>query len=188
MLAKEVIIPEGVEIKQEGNEIVVKGPKGELRRSFSHDQAKIVIREDKIVFDSGDGRRRSKAITGTFAALVNNMVKGVTSGYEARLKVVYSHFPVRLNVENGKLVIQNFLGEKKPRVAAILPETEVRIEKDMVIVTGIDKEKVGTTAARIENTAKVKGFDRRVFSDGVYITQKPQAAAEDQVQSEEGGE
>ena len=179
-MLKEVTISQGVEVRKEGNDLVIKGPKGELRRDVKHPKVKIDIKGDSIVLDSVDDRRRSKAMTGTLAAHVKNMVDGVDRGYESRLRVVYSHFPVRLKAEGDSFIIENFLGEKKPRVAKIEPGTEVKVEKDDIIVTGIDKEKVGITASRIEQTTKVIGFDRRVFSDGAYITQKPTAVEESQ--------
>jgi len=174
-MIKEVAIPEGTEVRKEDNNIVVKGPKGELIRTLKHSKIKINVKGNLVSLKSEDDRRRSKGILGTFAAHVQNMVNGVTHGYEARLKVVYSHFPVRIKAENNESVVENFVGEKKPRIAKILPDTEVKIEKDDVIVTGVDKEKVGITASRIERIAKVTGFDRRVFSDGIYITEKPKA-------------
>jgi len=173
-MLKEVLIPDGVEVAKQGTNIVVKGPKGELQRPLSHPSAGIKVEGGKVVVSSADERRRSKAMAGTFAAHIKNMVDGVSKGYEARLKVVYSHFPVRVNVEDGVVVIQNFIGGKKARRAEIYPETQVKVEKDVILITGTDKEKVGITAARIEGATKVTGVDRRVFSDGVYITQKPQ--------------
>jgi large subunit ribosomal protein L6 len=174
-MLKEVMVPQGVEIAQEGSNgsLVVKGPKGELRRLFSYPKVKIKLVSGMVAVESSDDRRRSKAFTGTFASHIKNMIDGVNKGYEARLKVIYSHFPVRIKSEGDVFTIENFLGEKKARAVKILPETEAKIEKDEIIVTGTDKEKVGTTASRIERLTHVTGFDRRVFSDGLYITQKP---------------
>jgi large subunit ribosomal protein L6 len=100
------------------------------------------------------------------------MIKGVTQGFEYRMKVVYSHFPMQLKVEGKKLLINNFLGEKKARYANILGETKVKTGADMVTITGINKEDVGQTAANIEQATKIKRFDPRVFQDGIYIVEK----------------
>ena len=169
-------IPEGINVSLEGNVLVVKGPKGELRREFRNPDIKTRIESGKVsvVFSSESRKRKTLAILGTWAAHVRNMIGGVASGWVCRLKLVYSHFPVKLKVEEGKLVIQNFLGERRPRVAKILPGTEASIEKDEVIVKGIDKELVGQSCANIEQTCVVKGFDRRIFQDGCWILGKPE--------------
>jgi len=172
-MIKEIFVPQGIEVSQEGQELVVKGPKGELRRKLSHPKVKVKISGSNTGFDSIDDRRRSKSMTGTFAAHLRNMINGVSKGYESRLKVIYSHFPVRIKAEGTKLIIENFLGEKRPRIANAMPGTEIRVEKDEIIVTGPDKEGVGITASRIERATHITGYDRRVFSDGIYITKKP---------------
>jgi len=100
------------------------------------------------------------------------MITGVTRGYRYRLKIVFSHFPVSVKVEGDKVIIENFLGEKAPRIAKIVGDVKVRVEKDDVIVEGIDIEAVGQTAANIELATKISDFDRRVFVDGIYIYKK----------------
>lgn len=69
-------------------------------------------------------------------------------------------------------MINNFLGEKQPRVARILEGVTVKIGNDEVILTGIDKEKVGNTAANIERATRITKRDPRVFQDGIYITER----------------
>ena len=111
-------------------------------------------------------------MVGTFASHVSNMIKGVSEGFEYRMKVVYAHFPMQLKVDGRKLMISNFLGEKKPRSANILGISAVKTTADEVIVTGIDKEDVGQTAANIEQATRIKRFDPRVFQDGIYTVEK----------------
>ncbi|BEP17520.1 50S ribosomal protein L6 [Pyrofollis japonicus] len=173
-VAEEVRIPEGVEVSIDGMKVKVKGPKGELERDFSHARG-ILLRLDedeegkKVVVEAYFANRRLKALVGTVASHIENMITGVTKGFRYKLKIVYSHFPVTVKVEGDKVVIENFLGEKAPRVAKIMPGVKVKVQKDDVIVEGIDIEAVGQTAANIEQATKVKGFDRRVFVDGIYI-------------------
>lgn len=168
---KEIEIPDGVTVAMEEGNLLVRGPKGELRKAPRG--VKIVIKDKKVTLNSFSERRKDKALAGTWVAHLVNMITGVTRGWEARLKVVYSHFPVKFNVEGNRIVIQNFMGERKERVAKISgKDTKVDVKKDDVIITGIDKEEVGQTAANIELTCKVKGYDRRVFQDGCHLTQK----------------
>ena len=98
--------------------------------------------------------------------------KGVTRGFTYEMKVVYSHFPIKATVKGSEFVIENFLGEKFPRRATILIGTKVEIQGDRVVLTGPDIEAVSQTAANIEQATKIKGFDPRVFQDGIYITKK----------------
>ena len=104
---------------------------------------------------------------------MNNMVKGVTEGFTYTLKALYSHFPMTLAVKGNELVVNNYFGERVPRSAKILNGVEVKIQnKTEVIVSGIDKEAVGQTAANIERSTTVKKRDRRVFQDGIYLIEK----------------
>ncbi len=157
----------------EDNRVYVKGKKGELNREFKHPNVRMKIGEGKIVLSSDLERRKVKAIIGTWKALLRNMFLGVNRGWKSELKLVYSHFPVKLKVEEGKLIIENFLGERNPRVLPIPQDLQVSIEKNAILVSGMDKERVGQMAARIEEITKVKGYDRRVFQDGCFITKKP---------------
>ena len=118
-------------------------------------------------------RRKDKALAGTWKAHLNNMTKGVTDGFTYTLKAFYSHFPMTLNVKGTELVVNNYFGERVPRTAAIVPGAEVKVKnKTEVVVSGIDKEAVGQTAANIERCTTVKKRDRRVFQDGIYLLEK----------------
>jgi Ribosomal protein L6P/L9E len=97
------------------------------------------------------------------------MMVGITRGFEYKLKVVYAHFPIQLELKEDKLVINNFLGEKKSRVAKIVGDAKVKIDKDIITVTGAAKEEVGQTAANMEQSTKIKRRDPRVFQDGIYL-------------------
>ncbi len=170
---KEVEIPEGVSVEVDGLKVRVSGPKGVLERDFSHARNILLRREgSKVVVEAYFARRREKALVGTIAAHIKNMIRGVTKGYRYKLKIVFSHFPVTVVVDEKERVvrIKNFLGEKADRIARIVgDDVKVRVEDDDVIVEGIDKEHVGQTAANIELATKVKDKDRRVFGDGIYI-------------------
>ncbi len=100
-------------------------------------------------------------------------MQGVTEGYVAELKAVFAHFPITIKQNENVIEIQNFLGEKVPRKGKIHGDAQVKIQKDIVTIEGINKEDVGQTAANIELATRVKNRDIRVFQDGVYITKKP---------------
>ena len=172
MSEKTVDIPEEVEARAEKSMVFIKGPKGELSRDFRHPRVEVSVSPGKVTFKSSDDKKKTLALLGTFASHVRNMSKGVTMGWEAALKVVYSHFPMKVGVAGDEVEIQNFMGERKSRKTRIVGQTRVEVKKDEIIVTGIDKEDVGQTAANIELLTRVSGFDKRVFQDGCYITRK----------------
>ncbi len=167
---KEVEIPADVEVKVEGSKVIVKGPKGSLERDFSHAKGIIMdVKDNKFIVEAYFANARKRALVGTIAAHVKNMITGVTKGFRYKLKIIYSHFPVTVNVKGDKVVITNFLGEKAPRVADVLPGVKVKVQGQDVIVEGIDIEKVAQTAANIERATKITDLDRRKFMDGIYI-------------------
>ncbi len=173
-VAEEVEIPEGVNVEINGLKVKVSGPKGTLERDFSHARGIIVRKEDnKVVVEAFFANRRKKALVGSIASHISNMITGVTKGYRYKLKIIYSHFPISVKVEGKKILIENFLGERAPRVAEIYgDDVRVKVEGTDVIVEGINIENVGQTAANIERATKISDLDRRVFMDGIYIYEK----------------
>ena len=111
-------------------------------------------------------------MVGTLASHIRNMCRGVSDGYEYRMKVVFSHFPIQLELQGTTLVIDNFLGEKQSRFARIEPGVAAQVGNDAVTLSGIDKEKVGNSAANIEHATRIRNRDPRVFQDGIYIVER----------------
>jgi len=170
-IERTIKIPENVEIEVSGYRVKVKGPKGEIEREFKiwKKNVKIEKKNGEIVILGTDSRRKTKAMVGTVAAHIKNMIKGVTKGFVYKLKIVYSHFPIKVELKENKLYIRNFLGENSPRVAQILPGVKVEIKGQDIILKGIDIEAVGNTANNIEQACRIVGYDRRRFIDGIYI-------------------
>jgi large subunit ribosomal protein L6 len=172
-IKEEIEIPEGVEISIEGNIVNVKGEKGALSKTLSHPKIEMKIKDNFVLLSSSNSsHRKEKALLGTFTAHIKNMIKGVTEGFEYKMKTVYSHFPIKTNVEGDRFIIHNFLGERSPRKAKILENVKIEINGDNITITGIDKEKVGQTVANIERATKISRRDIRVFQDGVYLVSK----------------
>ncbi len=170
---KRVEIPEGVRVEIDGMRVKVEGPKGSLERDFSHARGVLLRLEDgEVVVESYFANARKRALVGTIASHIENMITGVTKGFRYKLKVIYSHFPINIKIEGDRFIVSNFLGEKANRVAKILPGVSVSVKGQDVTVEGIDVEAVGQTAANIELATKVKDKDRRKFMDGIYIYEK----------------
>ena len=169
-----VTIPEGVTADySEDGVVTITGPKGSLNRQFNSTSVAIHQEGGALIVRADMPRRKTKALAGTWNAHLNNMVKGVTEGFTYNLKAFYSHFPMTLEVKGREFVVNNYFGERVPRRADILSGVEVKVNNKVeVVVTGIDKENVGQTAANIERCVVVKNRDRRVFQDGIYLLSK----------------
>ncbi|MDD4567470.1 MAG: 50S ribosomal protein L6 [Methanoculleus chikugoensis] len=171
-ITRQVEIPPGVDVTLDGGVLTVSGPKGTLVRDMRFPQIEIAVEGDKVIVSTASDKKRILAMTGTLEAHAKNMIRGVVDGYEYRMKVVYSHFPIQLKQQGNRLEINNFLGEKQPRIAKIIEGVTVKLGNDEVTLTGIDKEKVGNTAANIEHATRITKRDPRVFQDGIYITER----------------
>ncbi|WP_457554851.1 50S ribosomal protein L6 [Candidatus Pyrohabitans sp.] len=172
LLREEVEIPEGVAVELEGDEVVVRGPKGELRKRLSYPGVRLYKQDGRVVVEARFPRKRQSAMVGTYVSHLRNMIKGVTRGFVYRMKVVYSHFPITVRVQGREIVVENFLGEKVPRRTEIFGNCTVRVSGQEITVEGINKEEVGQTAARIEQLTRVKKRDPRVFQDGIYLVER----------------
>lgn len=173
METKRIIgIPEGVNVAIDNMNVSVSGPEGQVKRELWYPGIVIKKVDSEIVVETQMQRREQLAMLGTLESHLKNMITGVSKGYEYKMKVVYSHFPIQLKAEGSQVLISNFLGEKKARKANILGNTRVAIKGDQVIISGINKEDVGQTAANIRTATKIKRFDPRVFQDGVYLVER----------------
>lgn len=141
---KPILIPENVEVKIEGQKIVVKGPKGELQKEF-RPEIEVEVRENKIFVRPKIKTKKTNALWGLTRALLDNLIKGVTEGFEKKLEI--EGLGLRASMEGGDLVL--FVGFSHP-VRINAPEgIKLSVEKNMITVAGIDKELVGQIAAKI---------------------------------------
>lgn len=167
-----VDLPQGVTSIISGSQISITGPLGQTAKDFSKVPVKIALEGRRIVIQPFSTRKRALAVMNTVRSHTENMVKGVTTGFAYRLKVVYAHFPITVKVKGQQVHIENFYGERSPRTAQIVGSCKVNVEGDDVVVRGVSIEDVGQTAANIEQATKVRRKDQRVFLDGVYVYEK----------------
>jgi len=173
-----VEIPEGVDGTLEGRIVTIKGEKGELVRDFSHAPIMIQLDGKTVTVQASWPRKKEAALVGTVRSHIQNMIKGVTTGFTYKLKIVFSHFPITVKIKEKALTIENFTGERNPRKAKIMGETKVTVKGDDVIVQGINLEDVSQTAANIQNATKIRNKDPRVFLDGIYVYEKHEGIQE----------
>ncbi|MEM1586262.1 MAG: 50S ribosomal protein L6 [Candidatus Bathyarchaeia archaeon] len=169
---RKIKIPEGAKVNVNGGVVEVIGPLGKLTRDFSRNPVSIEVLGDEVLVFTSSQRRREKSHVGTVAAHIKNMIKGVTKGFTYKLKIVYAHFPISAKVSGDTVLIENFMGERTPRVAKMVGNTKVIVKGDDIIVQGINLEEVSQTAANVEQATKIKKRDPRRFLDGIYIYEK----------------
>ena len=166
-------LPDDVSAEVDHLELTVEGPNGSVTRRLWYPDVSVSVDDGAVVVESDAEDAKTNSTVGTFESHVENMVHGVTDGWEYAMEVFYSHFPMQVTVEGDEVVIENFLGERAPRRTTIHGDTEVEIDGEEIRLEGPDIEDVGQTAADIEQLTRVQDKDVRVFQDGVYITAKP---------------
>jgi len=171
-LSVNVEIPEGVEVSLDGNEITAKGPEGELKKRYNLGKLNMEIKDGKVVIGNKKSTKTEKKMMNTLAAHITNMIIGVKEKFEYTMKICFHHFPITVEIQENKATIKNFLGEKTPREVSIPEGAEVKLDKDILTVNAIDKDIAGQAAANFEKATKIKNKDRRVFQDGIFITNK----------------
>jgi large subunit ribosomal protein L6 len=169
-----VDLPAGVQLSVAARTLRAKGPLGTAERPFPADVLDLAVDGPAVTLTIKlpPTRKRSRALLRTWAAHVANLAGGVSRGVEARLKVVAAHFPMKVQVRGEELVIENFLGEKHPRLTRLLPGTKAQVEGDIVTLSGWDVEQVGQSAANVERVTRIRDYDPRVFQDGIYLIER----------------
>ena len=171
-LHEELAVPDKVQAGVTGTTITIKGPKGEVSRSFRHPSVIISYKDNKLVLDSNRSTKREKKLLYTIAAHIKNIFKGVTEGHYYELKICAAHFPMNVTVSGRELIVKNFLGENFPRKLLLQEGVNVKVNGDVIRIESSNKELAGTTASDIEILTIVRNRDRRIFQDGIFITNK----------------
>jgi large subunit ribosomal protein L6 len=171
---RSLAIPDGVQLTIDGRKIKATGPKGSLEEDFSHLPIQFALEAGNLRVYSPWARKREVALVGTALAHVRNMIRGITTGFTYKLKIVYAHFPVTVKVQEKekRLTIENFTGEKTPRIVKIMGSAKVKVIGDEIHVQGSSLQDVSQTAANIQTSTRIKDKDQRVFLDGIYIFEK----------------
>lgn len=156
---KPIKIPEGVEIKLEEEKVSVSGPKGEISREI-RPEIKVEIKNGEVLVSPKETKlnpregKRSRAFWGLTRALIANMIKGVTEGFEKQLEIQGIGYKAAL--EKEELVL--YVGFSHSVRVKIPQEVQVSVEKNIIKVAGIDKELVGQVAANIRKVKKPEPY------------------------------
>lgn len=175
---RDIEIPSGVVVDAKSRIVTVKGPRGTLKREFKHVNVEInKTSKSTLTVIYWHGSKKQNACIRTVCSHIENMIRGVTQGFQYKMRFVYAHFPINVNInDNGREVeIRNFLGEKITRRVAIPEGVDVShsaSQKDELILVGNDVQAVSQSAASIKQICNVKNKDIRKFLDGIYVSEK----------------
>ena len=169
-------IPKGVNVELLGeNHIKVSKGKNSIDRKFERITARIAIdkKNNRVEVFDYYVKRKSKAVVGTLTAHIINMIRGVQTPFVYKLKIIYSHFPITVKVVGREIEYTGMYGMKdKRRVPILGDDTKAKVEGDNIVIEGVDLEKVSQTAARLEQSTRLRGKyakDVRIFQDGIYV-------------------
>jgi large subunit ribosomal protein L6 len=176
-ITKIIQVPDEVNVTVANKKVTVKGAKVSLTRDFSYATVAIESEGKNVRISAKWPRKKEAALVGTIFSHINNMITGVTKGYNYKMKIVFSHFPITVKLQGKDVVIENFTGERRPRRVKILGDVKVKIDPEDIILSGNNLEDVSQTAANIEQSTKVRNKDPRVFLDGIYVYERNEGMA-----------
>lgn len=158
-------------LSEDKSQITISGKLGSTKKSVnlrllsvSLDGNKIVVQEVKNKKLAGKAALAAQA----FASELRRAAEGVEKGLEKKMKIIFAHFPMSIEIKGDSVLAKNVFGEKRPRVAKIVGATKVEIKGQDVVVRGVDPYDVGQTAANINRLSFARRKDSRVFQDGIY--------------------
>lgn len=163
-----ITLPAGVTASFDGGVFTMKGPKGELARTFTNDVS-ITLDGQTITLAPARDTDYARALWGTYAAHLHNMLTGVTEGFEKKLEIEGVGY--RAEVKGEKLVLA--VGFSHPVEHAIPAGISVAVEKNLVTISGVDKDLVGQFAAVVRATKKPEPYKGKgIHYVGEYILRK----------------
>ncbi len=165
-------VPEEVAVEVSPTSVKITGKKGTVEKIYPYKNLVITFENAEIILTSIRSTQREYKLIKTYTAHFKNMIKGVQEGYTYKLKICSSHFPMKVKLSGKVLKIENFLGEHNPRTVTIKDGADVKIDGVNIIVESYDKELAGQVAADIEQSTRLTNKDRRIFQDGIFLTEK----------------
>ncbi|KAI5466739.1 ribosomal protein L6, alpha-beta domain-containing protein [Mariannaea sp. PMI_226] len=164
-------IPEGVKVGIKSRIVTVEGPRGKLVKDLSHLAVNFTVpQKNTISIEIHHGNRKNVATLRTVRTLINNLIIGVTKGFKYKMRYVYAHFPINVNINKDaetdlfEVEIRNFIGEKIVRRVKMAEGVEVEVstaQKDELVLSGNSLENVSQSAADIQQICRVRNKDIR---------------------------
>jgi large subunit ribosomal protein L6 len=160
-LERVIEIPEGMSVVVNGKQVKVTKDGNNLEKEFRFPKINLSVEGNLFKVGAKNASKRESKMIGTISAFFYD------------IEICNVHFPMTVKVEGDKVTIKNFLGEKIDREAKIFPNVNVNVKGNQVEIKSFDLEAAGHTATSIEKATRVKGRDKRIFQDGIFITKKP---------------
>lgn len=165
---KEIIIPTGTEVSVANSEITVKGKGGTLKKMV-HPAIAITVEGANVVVNPANNSRLAKALWGTYAAHLRNMIAGVNTPFVKKLQIEGIGYKAEMQGTNLKMA----LGFSHPVLVAIPQGLAVTVEKNIISVSGADKEVVGEFAASVRSIKKPEPYKGKgIRYEGEVVRQK----------------
>ncbi|KAI1839432.1 hypothetical protein JX266_014357, partial [Neoarthrinium moseri] len=157
-------VPEGVSVQIKARKVTVTGPRGKLTKDLSHLAVNFSHPKKNVIgIEIHHGARKNVAALRTVRTLINNLIVGVTKGFKYKMRYVYAHFPINVNIDKNsetdqyEVEIRNFIGEKLVRRVVMRHGVDVKVssaQKDELILEGNSLEDVSQSAADIQQICK----------------------------------
>lgn len=164
-----VTLPSGVEASFADGVLTVKGPKGSLTEPMKNDIVTIAITDGVLTLTPANESKEARALWGTYASLVRNMILGVTEGYERKLEIEGVGY--RAEASGQKLTLN--VGFSHPVVMEVPEGIAVVVEKNVITLTGIDKHALGQFAANVRKVKEPEPYKGKgIRYQGEYILRK----------------
>lgn len=175
--SQSISIPDNVTLELKGRKVTVTGPRGTLSEDYKHVAVEITRpSKGKLSVSVWQGARKHIACIRTVCTHIGNMIKGVTIGFQYKMRSAYSHFPINVSITDGSkaIEIRNYLGEKRVR-RVIMPvgvTIDTTDQKDEIVLRGNCVKAVSQIAATIQQSTACKDKDIRKFLDGIYVSER----------------
>ncbi|KAJ3223085.1 hypothetical protein HDU78_011417, partial [Chytriomyces hyalinus] len=178
VVEKDLIVPENVTVDIKARKVRVTGPRGTILKAFNHvDFECLKSGPKKYTIKVWQAGRKHSACIRTITSRIENMITGVTKGFEYKMRFVYAHFPINVNISDDakNVEVRNFVGQKVIMKVAMLEGVTVSHstgQKDEITLIGNDIDHVSQSAAQIQQSTRVRNKDIRKFLDGIYVSEK----------------
>jgi len=182
---KVITFSKEISVNVENNVVKLKSGETSVEKIFSTNDVMITAQDNSVKLFSKNSKKKTMSVINAISTQISNLGQGLKHDFEYKLEIVYSHFPMNVTQKEEFIEISNLAGAKKSQRAKIVGNTKVKVKGKEIIVSSPNKEHAGQTAANLETATKIKGKDKRVFQDGIYIVSKPKQVI---VQGEEENE
>ncbi len=168
---QEIDIDKGVTISVDGSTVTIKGKLGSCTKKFNRRLISVSSSNSKIKVEEASNKKLAKKAVlaaQAFSSELSTSIKGVEHGIEQKMVIFFAHFPMSIEIKGKTILIKNIFGERISRETRTVGDTKVEVKGQAITVKGVDAYDVGQTVANLRKICFARGFDTRVFQDGIY--------------------